>query len=173
MNSMPSESTRPEETRRTHPPGVRCLRRDVDGRLWFHGPEGPPVAVRVTICFPWSDPGRYFSVRTFDGEEVWFVEDVATLDPPSREALLAVVEEAHFTFGVEAIESIRTEQELRVWQVRLLQGERAFVTKLDEWPRPLPDGGWLIRDLSGDLYRMPDRSALDPRSASLLADFIE
>jgi hypothetical protein len=37
----------------------------------------------------------------------------------------------------------------------------------------LPDGGLLLRDLAGDLYRLPDKSALDARSRKLLWAFVD
>jgi hypothetical protein len=64
------------------------------------------------------------------------------------------------------------EFELRRWRVRTRQGERSFQTRLDEWPRPTPGGGLLIRDLAGDLYHVPEVAALDEKSRRLLWAFI-
>jgi len=171
MNTMQSENTalmdEPEEATRR-----RRLERDADGRLWFIENEAR-TSVRVTICFPWSQPDRLYSIRNGENEEVWFVEDPDKLDESSAAALRAAVEEVHFSFSVVRITDVHPEQELRVWKVETEQGARQFQTKLDDWPRPIPGGGWVLRDLAGDLYVIADPKVLDAKSAQLLAAFID
>jgi len=153
-------------------PADRRLERDVDGRLWLiRGGERTPV--RVTICFPWSQPDRFYSIRDSENREVWFVEEPDRLDAASAEALRGAVEEVHFAFSVTRILAVEPEQELRVWHVETEQGCRQFQTRLDDWPRPIPSGGWLIRDLAGDLYLVENPDALDARSRDLLAAFVD
>jgi hypothetical protein len=53
------------------------------------------------------------------------------------------------------------------------QGARRFQTRLDDWPRRLPDGGVLIRDVSGDFYRVADAAQLDRTSRALLWAFVD
>jgi hypothetical protein len=48
-----------------------------------------------------------------------------------------------------------------------------FQTRLDDWPRELPGGDILIRDVAGDLYHVPDPEALDQRSQELLWAFVD
>jgi hypothetical protein len=57
--------------------------------------------------------------------------------------------------------------------VRTSQGDRSFQTRLDDWPRRLPDGGLLIRDITGDLYRIADVACLDGKSRALLWAFVD
>jgi hypothetical protein len=43
----------------------------------------------------------------------------------------------------------------------------------DEWPRDLPGGGLLVRDVVGDLYLLRDPEALDARSRKLVRAFLD
>src|SRR5438445_1254822 len=58
---------------------------------------------------------------------------------------------AGFVFAVTRLLEIDEEVEIRHWRVETRQGPRTFQTRLDDWPRMLPHGGLLIRDLAGDL----------------------
>ena len=55
---------------------------------------------------------------------------------------------------VTRVVSIDEEVEIRQWTVETRHGPRSFQTHLDDWPRLLPGGGLLIRDVAGDLYRL-------------------
>jgi hypothetical protein len=148
------------------------LRKGTDGRLWYgHASEARPVA--VLRCFPWSEPGRYVSLRDDAGVEVGLVRDPADLDPLSRAALEEALAEAGFLLEVTAVLSVEEEVEIRHWSVETRQGPRRFQTRLDDWPRSLPGGGFLLRDVGGDLYRIPEPDDLDSRSAALLWPFVD
>lgn len=148
------------------------LRRGADGRLRVRV-AGVTHTVRVRRCFPWSEPGRFISLRDGGGSEVALVEDPAELDPRSRRALEDALAEAGFVFDIVAVLDVDEEIELRRWSVRCAQGERTFQTRLDEWPRHLPDGRMLLRDLAGDLYRLPEPARMDGRTRKLLWAFVD
>lgn len=148
------------------------LQRAPDGRLtvWRDGQQTP---VRLRQCFPWSQPLRYFTLRDDDDKEVALISDVTTLDPLSRDILEDALAEAGFVLQVTRVLAIDEEVEIRHWHVVTRQGERLFQTHLDEWPRVLPDGSRLIRDVSGDLYQLADPARMDRRSRELLWAFID
>jgi hypothetical protein len=148
------------------------LRRAGDGRL-VAIVEGEPVTVRLRQCFPWSEPGRHLSLRDDEDEEVALVENPATLDPESREALEEALAEAGFVLEVTRVLAIEEEVEIRQWTVETKQGRRSFQTHLDDWPRVLPKGGLLIRDVAGDLYRLSAPHQMDRRSRELLWAFVD
>lgn len=68
---------------------------------------------------------------------------------------------------------IEEEIEIRQWTVETRQGKRSFQTHLDDWPRVLPSGGLLIRDVAGDLYKLADPNGLDRKSRALLWAFVD
>ena len=147
------------------------LRIAADGRLIAHTPHGP-IAVRVRQCFPWSEPHRHLSLRDNEEKEIAFVDDPALLGALSRDALERANAEAGFVLQVTRVLSIEEEVEIRQWIVETRHGPRSFQTHLDDWPRDLPDGGLLVRDVAGDLYRLTLK-ALDKHSRDLLWAFVD
>jgi len=144
----------------------------MDGSLWaLRGDEERAVSVRR--CFPWSEPTRHLSLRDSDEEEFALVRDPGELDPRSRAALERALAVAGFVFEVTHVLEIEEEVEIRRWRVETQQGPRTFQTRLDDWPRTLPHGGLLIRDLAGDLYHLGKPEALDRKSRELLWAFVD
>lgn len=148
------------------------LRNLGDGRL--HAVSGDrTIAVRLRQCFPWSEPTRHISLRDMDDKEIALVDDPASLDAESRQALELALAEAGFVLEVTRVLEIEEEIEIRQWTVATKQGNRSFQTHLDDWPRVLPGGGLLVRDVAGDLYRLADPGRLDKKSRSLLWAFVD
>jgi hypothetical protein len=143
-----------------------------DGSLWAIR-DDDERAVSVRRCFPWTEPARHLSLRDADEEEFAFVRDPVDLDARSRAALEAALAVAGFVFEVTRVLEIEEEVEIRRWRVETEQGPRTFQTRLDDWPRSLPHGGLLIRDLAGDLYHLGDPKALDKQSRELLWAFVD
>jgi len=165
--SRRDDRTVPEDARRSP-----VLERRPDGTLSV-AIGGERRAVHVRRCFPWSEPGRFVSLRDDDEEELVLVEDPGALDNGSRAALEDALAEAGFVFEVIGVQEVEEEVELRHWRVRTLQGVRTFQTRLDDWPRRLPGDHLLLRDVAGDLYRIADLAGLDPKSRSLLWAFVD
>ena len=148
------------------------VRRRTDGQLWAdRGTQAEPVSVRA--CFPWSQPTHFVSLRDGDENEFALISDLEDLDPESRQALDGALAEAGFVLEVDGIESVDEEIEIRSWKVSTRQGPRAFQTKLDDWPLEVPGGGFVIRDVAGDLYHVADPAALDKKSRELLWAYVE
>jgi hypothetical protein len=148
---------------------LRCA---PDGRL-LAVIDGEPIPVRLRQCFPWSEPRQYLSLRDDEDQEVALVEDPATLAPESREVLEQALAEAGFVLEVVRVLSIEEEVEIRQWVVETRHGRRNFQTHLDDWPRALPLGGLLIRDVAGDLYLLAEPGKMDRRSRELLWAFVD
>lgn len=148
------------------------LEKRADGLLWAVK-DGTERAVTVRRCFPWSEPLRHLSLRDANDEEVTVVVHPAELDEPSRRVLEEAVREAGFAFTITRVLEVEEEVELRHWRVETRQGRRTFQTRLDDWPRPLPGGGFLIRDVGGDLYRLENPQQLDKKSRELLWSFVD
>ena len=148
------------------------LRSSPDGRLLARIGE-KWVTVRLRQCFPWSEPGRHISLRDDADEELALVENPASLAPESRRALERAIAEAGFVLDVTRVLDVEEEVEIRQWTVETKHGKRSFQTHLDDWPRVLPMGGLLIRDVAGDLYRLPPPQTMDARSRQLLWAFVD
>jgi len=157
---------------RTDPSSGPALRRGEGGRLTMLV-GGAPRSVKVRQCFPWSEPHGHFSLRDDDDEEVALIENPGDLDVQSRQALEDALAEAGFVFEVTRVVDIDEEIEIRNWLVETKQGCRRFQTHLDDWPRELPGGGLLVRDVAGDLYHLVDPKAMDKGSRALLWAFVD
>jgi hypothetical protein len=152
--------------------GGTSLTRGIDGRLRLETRSGEQAVV-VRRCFPWSEPLRYISLRNDEDEELALVEDPEGLEPASREALETAMAEAGFVLEVVRVVRVDEEIEIRHWTVETIQGPRTFQTRLDDWPRSLPGGGTLIRDVGGDLYQIGSPEKLDRHSRKLLWAFVD
>jgi hypothetical protein len=148
------------------------LRRAIDGRL-LAMTEAGSVPVRLRQCFPWSEPRMHLSLRDEEDNEIALIEDPSWLDPESQRALEDALAEAGFVLEVTRVLDIDEEVEIRHWTVETKQGRRTFQTHLDDWPRLLPSGGRLIRDVGGDLYHLADPKHMDKRSRELLWAFVD
>ena len=148
------------------------LRIATDGRLVVMV-DGALVPVRLRQCFPWSEPGLHLSLRDDADREVAIVDDPAELDAESRGVIEQALAEAGFVLEVTRVLDIEEEVEIRQWTVETRQGRRSFQTHLDDWPRGLPNGGILIRDVAGDLYRLAAPSQMDKKSRELLWAFVD
>ncbi|HZD05600.1 MAG TPA: DUF1854 domain-containing protein [Longimicrobiales bacterium] len=158
-----------EALARGRPGGLRLERRR-DGQLWaIRGEE--EKAVRVRRLFPWSEEDRHVSLRDATNREFALVGPEDDLDVGSLEALDEAMLAAGFVLEVRTVLDIDEEIEIRVWRVETSQGPRTFQTHLDDWPRDVPGGGLLIRDVAGDLYHVAEPDAMDRRSRELLWAF--
>ena len=144
---------------------------DESGRLFVA--DDPPVPVRVRQCFPWSEPHRHLSLRDATDREIALVNDPAALDERSRVALERALDLAGFVLEVTRVVGIDEEVEIRQWSVETASGPRSFQTHLDDWPRVLPDGSLLIRDVAGDLYKLGPPQTLDRETRDLLWAFVD
>jgi hypothetical protein len=148
------------------------LRSGGDGRLLviFDDQE---ISVRLRQCFPWSEPHRHLSLRDDKEREVALIDDPAQLAPASRRELEDALAAAGFVLVVTRVVGVDEEVEIRHWTVETVHGPRTFQTHLDDWPRTLPGGDLLIRDVAGDLYRLANPKGMDRKSRELLWAFVD
>jgi len=143
-----------------------------NGRLFVNHNE-QQISVRLRQCFPWSEPHRHLSLRDDKEREVALIDDPAQLAPASRRALEDALAAAGFVLVVTRVAGVDEEVEIRHWSVETVHGPRTFQTHLDDWPRTLPGGDLLIRDVGGDLYRLANPREMDRKSRELLWAFVD
>jgi hypothetical protein len=174
LGPLPSTTPRPATpTPATDASGASLsLELRADGRLWATA-QGRVAPVKLRRCFPWTAPDRYVSLQTEDNVELALVTDPAYLDAASRLALSRALADIGFVLQILRVHALREEFELRCFDVDTPQGRRTFQTALDAWPRETPDGGLLIEDVAGDLFRIDDPEKLDPRSRELVWELVD
>ena len=138
-----------------------------DGQL-AASKDGVTTTVRVCRCFPWSEPAKFISLRDEKDNEVALIEKLSDLDPESRGIVEVALAEAGFVLEVVRIDEAEEVFEIRAWKVQTKQGARTFQTALDEWPREIASGGYLIRDISGDLFHIAQPEEMDEKSQKIL-----
>ncbi len=143
-----------------------------DGRLWALLAERA-VPVKLRRCFPWTSPERYISLQTEDDLELALIADPAALSAASLVALSRALSEAGFVLLIRRVYSVKEDFELRCFDVETPQGRRRFQTALDAWPRETPEGGLVIEDVAGDVFRIEDPASLDARSRELLWELVD
>ncbi|MBE2204997.1 MAG: DUF1854 domain-containing protein [Chthoniobacterales bacterium] len=148
------------------------LRTGADGRLQCRS-DDVWHPVRVVRCFPWISANGYISLRDSEGRERTLVENPGDLDASSQTALEHALTTSVNCLEIQKIRRIGQDIELRVWDVGTSAGDRKFQTELDTWPEPVSGGGWIVRDITGDLYRIPRPEALDVASRRLLWAFLD
>ena len=135
--------------------------------------NGEDIAVTARRCFPWQEPYAHISLTDKDNKEVAMVASLEDLDTFSNAALREVLDVMGFTLQITQIKSIVKEIEIRNWHVETAQGTRTFQTELDEWPREIANGRYIIRDVCGDLYSVDDQAVMDKQSQDLLWRLLE
>ncbi len=135
--------------------------------------DGHVTAVHLRQCFPWSRPGEYIALCDEQQREIALISNPAQLDETSRGVFEAALAAAGFVFRVRQLVSMETEFEIRNWKVITQQGPCTFQTVLDDWPRRLPDGGLLIKDVSGNLFAVPPADQLDKNSREVIWGFLD
>jgi hypothetical protein len=143
-----------------------------DGQLYVYKND-IPIPIKVSCCFPWTQPNKYISLRDKDDVEIALIDSLDDLDKESRLLIEQALAEVGFVLEVERIEFMEEDFEIRNWKVVTKHGERTFQTKLDDWPRPVPGGGLLIRDVSSDLFYIPNPKSLDEKSRKILWAFLD
>ena len=151
---------------------LKMHRKEKDGRLYV-SIRGNDIAVHVKPCLPWSHPQGYISLRDDEDNEIALIEDLKMLDDNSRKCLEQALFDAVFVIKINKVISCKEEFEVRIWHVGTQQGLRKFQTKRDAWPRILPQGKLLIKDVAGDLYSIDDPYSMDAHSRKQLASFID
>lgn len=145
---------------------------EADGQFAAYWNEHRAV-VRVCRCFPWSDPQRHISLRDDKDREIAFFKDLSEVGTESRPVLEQALAEAGFVLEITRVDAVEEEFEIRNWKVHTRQGPRTFQTKRDEWPEPVRSGGFLVQDVAGDLFHIPDPGTLDPASRNFLRALID
>lgn len=153
------------------------LNRRADGRLVLQQKDGSgePVEtpVQVACCFPWSRPYEFISLRDDKGREQLLIEDLRQVDTPARTLIEDELAERNFLPRITAIEAIIGEMELFHWKVMTNAGPRSLLTRRNDHPRKLSNDDVLIKDVSNDLYLIPNPKGLDAKSLKLLWVYLD
>lgn len=153
------------------------LFRRADGRLVLRREDGKgettETPVQVACCFPWSHPFEFISLRDDKGHEQKLIPHLQQIAAPARELIENELAQRNFMPRITGIEAITDEIELFHWKVITNVGSRHFLTRRSDHPRKLVNGDVLIKDVSNDLYLIPNPKSLDAQSLKLLWVYLD
>ena len=123
--------------------------------------------VRVVLAFPLSDTRHYLSFVDWNEREIGMVEHLDDLEPETRRIVNEEIRRRYFTPRIT-----------RIKRVRWLFGSISFEVETDRGPRSFDIRGrrsnivaigprrYLLTDMDGNRYEIPDVDKLDPSSYS-------
>ena len=131
------------------------------------------LRAKVLRLFPLTSPGKYFSVYDGSNKEVGMLRNIEDFDAESRAALEADLARRYFLPVICRIINCRERFESVEWEVETDRGITHFTTRLSrqEALQPAP-GRYILVDVDGNRYDIPDCTRLDTRSRELLLRYL-
>jgi hypothetical protein len=142
------------------------VERNPKGELVVHfdGRDEPIVGAKIARCFPWSVPQAYISICDAEGKEVCLLGSLDELDDDSRAVAEAELRERVFNPAIRRITDFKHEFGITSITAETDRGEVSFQVRSRDDIRPLSPTRALFRDVDGNVYELPDLSALDRAS---------
>jgi len=132
--------------------------------------------VAVHRCFPFSEPEKFISIREpeGDGKEIGLIEDLAALSKENRELLEEQMNLRYFTPIIQKIHEIKEEYGYAYWEVTTDRGRCRFTIRQGGGASVIPIGKnrYMIADIDGNRFEIPDLYQLTPKEIRKLDLFI-
>lgn len=139
------------------------------------GEEKTYPRVAVHRCFPHSDPDRYISIREpeGDGREIGLIEDLCALSEETQKMLREQMDLRYFSPKITRVHSIKEEYGYSYWDVETDRGACRFTVRMGGGSvYPIGPNRYLVTDLDGNRFEIPDLYKLTPREIKQLDLFI-
>ena len=149
------------------------LERDPHGRLLYTDAQGTVHSgVQAVRAFPIDAPLEGLSLVGADGHELLWVAQWNDLPDAARALIEEELAQREFMPWIERLVEVSTFSTPSTWTVDTDRGRTLLVLKGEEDIRRLKDGGLLVTDSHGLVYRMRDLKSLDRGSRRLLDRFL-
>ena len=142
------------------------LRLTVDGELCCTG-------VQLARAFPLSYPDQYISVRSGPKVEIGMLRTLKDIEPVQRKLLEAEIERRYVIPIITRVLIIKERFGTVEWTVETTRGKRQFTTRdmRENVTRPAP-GRYVLTDVDGNRYDIPDMDEMDGRSREQLLEVL-
>jgi hypothetical protein len=125
--------------------------------------------VRPRQTFPLSGKADYVSFMDSQGHEVLLLAHPKRLDHDSRKALERALAHLYYAAEITRVDAIGETMGVSLWHVMTNRGYAVFeVVDRQRHIRLMPAGRYVITDVDGNRFEIPDIRKLDPRSQSLV-----
>lgn len=149
------------------------LARDAHGRLVLTQPDGTVHEGVVPVrAFPIAAPDDGIAMIGADGHECAWIDRLPDLDEPQRTLVADELARREFMPLIARLVAVSTFSTPSTWSVDTDRGRCDLILKGEEDLRRLPDGGLLVTDNHGVVYRIRELAALDRASRRLLDRFL-
>lgn len=149
------------------------LFQDEQGRLVYVDEQGQRHEnVSAVRAFPISDDTHGIALLTARGQEVAWIEDLASVPAGAREVLEFALQQRQFIPTILRVQRISRLAEPNEWEVETDRGLTCFPLRSEEDVLRLSGNRALIIDAHGVRYLIPDISRLDARSRRLLERYL-
>ena len=149
------------------------LGRDAHGRLVYTDDAGVAhVGVQAVRAFPIDAPLEGLSLVGPDGHELCWVEHWDALPEPERGLIEVELAQREFMPEIARLVEVSSFSTPSTWTVDTDRGRTQFILKGEEDIRRLRDGGLLVTDNHGLVFRIRDLKAMDRGSRKLLDRFL-
>ncbi len=131
--------------------------------------------VAVHRCFPFSDPDRYISIREpeGDGREIGLIDDLNNLSKDTRALLEDQLALRYFIPKIQKVREIKDEYGYSYWDVQTDRGDCRFTVRMGgSNVYAIGPNRYLVNDLDGNRFEIPDLYALTPKEIKKLDLFI-
>ena len=131
--------------------------------------------VSVHRCFPHSDPTHFISIREpqADGKEIGLVEDLEALPREMQTLLNEQMALRYFMPKILRVHKIREEYGYSYWDVETDRGACRFTVRMGgSTVYSIGQNRYLVNDLDGNRFEIPDVTALSARELKMLDLFI-
>ncbi len=147
------------------------LRRDPLGQLTFSDGDHSVVPVTLTPAYPFSESGRWISLRTIDGAELALVEDPARLAADVQALIEDELRTRQFVPVITRVQSASNTTTGLEIVVDTDRGPTTIVLDADEHIRRVSDTCIVLTDRAGVRYLIPDVRQIDQQSRHRLERF--
>lgn len=142
-------------------------------KLEFAGKTYPRIAVHR--CFPFSDPDRYISIREpeGDGREIGLIDDLTALPTATQSLLRDQLALRYFIPKILKVRDIKDEYGYSYWDVQTDRGDCRFTVRTGgSNVYAIGHNRYLVNDLDGNRFEIPDLYALTPKEIKKLDLYI-
>lgn len=142
-------------------------------RLDFRGTIYNRIAVHR--CFPFSAPDEYISIRDSDesSQEIGLILKLDDWDIETQTMLHEQLELRYFSPKITRIKHVKEEYGYAYWDVGTDRGDCRFVVRMGSGTViHIGSGRYLVTDVDGNRFEIPDIQALSPQEMKKLDLFI-
>jgi hypothetical protein len=153
--------------------GAVRFERDPKGAVWMVRDETRTPVSSVVAAFPLSHRESMVSVRDSEGEEIGILDDLHSLDDPSRAVVEYELDRTYFMPRI--IDIIEIDEALNVveWFVETNKGPRRFQAhSVQKNVRRIGHRRLVIKDVDGNRYEVQDWTVLPPAAQALLEPYL-